>query len=221
MNIANLIGRISDKVFADSICEHKGNLKKKKLVYTSFDGDYMNFLPHMLTLAMTNDYIPVNPESALGYYVSTTTHDGSKIPVMKDCIQTELMCDEMWIMNPATEHIPEGVLTEMMVWLKHKKTSIRIIPFVDGHDLIIAPETILTEQNSKVFTIDDMTSHINSQNSKDVDEINAKLLSDEMHLPSSAYVVANFFNYKHIDWARAFCYLNNYCPVSPQNIIPY
>ena len=35
-----------------------------------------------------------------------------------------------------------------------------------------------------------------------------------------AYINANMENFKHIDWARNYCFLHNLCPVSPQNILP-
>lgn len=37
----------------------------------------------------------------------------------------------------------------------------------------------------------------------------------------SVYIIANFKNFKHIDWARAYCYDNGLCPISPQNILPF
>jgi len=162
-------------------------------------------------------YIPVNPEAALGYYVSTTTHGGSKIQVMNDCIKIELLCDEMWIFNPVGGHIPEGVLAEMMVWLKHHKGEIKVIPFFDQYQI---SSKISTGSNATLMACTDIAAYIQSRKTKDVQEIQKKLFENVDSI-KNAYVVANFFNNKHIDWARAYCYKNSLCPVSPQNILPF
>ena len=219
MTINEIIPKIISKVDMSTIEMHTSHSHQKKLVYTSFDGDYMHFLQHMLKFAQTNGYLPINPESALGYYVSTTTHGGSKVPVMKDCIKTESICDEMWIFNPKDGHIPEGVLAEMMVWLKTKNTDIKIIPFFDKFKTVLDTNTpINLEQYT--YSRTNIESYISTRKESDINEIKSKLF-DSLDNQPSAYIVANFFNYKHIDWTRSYCYLNGYCPISPQNIMPY
>lgn len=220
INTSELLSKISNRVLFNVIDRHKKNDSPKKLVYTSFDGDYMNFLTNMLKFTKNNGYLPVNPESTLGYYVSTITHGGSKVPVMKDCIKTELMCDEMWIFNPTSSHIPEGVLAEMIVWFQNKNTGVKVIPFFDSHKIVVDPCSRIETINYTEMSRNDILKYINSCSSDNVKQIKEKLLGSKK-LPSSVYVVANFYNYKHIDWARAYCYSNGLCPVSPQNILPY
>ncbi len=70
MNIENIMPEIKRNSLASAISEFqklKSNGTLKPLAYTSFDGDYMPFLPNMLTYAKANGFLPINPESALGY----------------------------------------------------------------------------------------------------------------------------------------------------------
>lgn len=224
MNIESIINTIKSKALSSAIHDfqqRKVNKVLKPLAYTSFDGDYMHFLSNMLTYAMTNGYLPINPESALGYYVSTTTHQGNKIQVMKDCLCVELLCDEMWVFSPVNGHMPEGVVAEIMAWENHKGTSIRIIPFFNDYRVdveISKPDRALDRY---VMPPLEISCYLKDRNQNDIEDIRNKLFGSESIIPSPSYVVANFYNYKHIDWARSYCYQQSVCPVSPQNIIPY
>lgn len=42
--------------------------------------------------------------------------------------------------------------------------------------------------------------------------------NEESH--KSAYIIANMENFKHIDWARNYCYIHNICTIIPKNILP-
>lgn len=224
MNIESIINTIKSKALSSAIHDFqqcKVNNVLKPLAYTSFDGDYMPFLSNMLTYTMTNGYLPINPESALGYYVSTTTHQGNKIQVMKDCLCVELLCDEMWVFSPINGHMPEGVVAEIMAWEDHKGTSIKIIPFFNDYRVdmeISKPDRMLDRY---VMSPLDISCYLKDRNQNDLEDIRNKLFEPETIIPSPSYVVANFYNYKHIDWARSYCYQQGVCPVSPQNIIPY
>lgn len=224
MNIESVINTIQNKALSSAIHtfqQRKSVNALKPLAYTSFDGDYMPFLSNMLTYTMANGYLPVNPESALGYYVSTTTHQGDKIQVMKDCLCEELMCDELWVFNPADGHMPEGVVAEIMAWEYHKGTSIRQIPFFNGYRLNIKTSMPDKALNSYVVSPLEISVQLKNRKQADIEDIRKKLFNSESAIPSSSYIVANFHNCKHIDWARSYCYKNSVCPVSPQNILPY
>ena len=221
MQIKTAIDSLATR-YDQAIFDKYASIVKKPLVYTSFDGDFMNYLPHMLAFCKANGYIAINPEASLGYYVSTTTHGNSKVPVMMDCIAVELLCDEMWIFNPLNSHIPEGVLAEMMVWEKSKCTGILIVPFFNDTKLAIPPTAMLEDINTTLLSKRDIHHYISGRDKSDVKTIETKLFANGAHsIPGTAYVVSNFLNFKHIDWARAYCYKNNFCPVSPQNIIPF
>ncbi len=213
--IEYIIELISKRTDLDWLKNFKRHTHEKKLVYTSFDGDYMHFMYDMMIYLMKQDYIPINPEATLGYYVSTTTHEGSKISVMQDCIKTELICDEMWVFNPINNHLPEGVIAEMSIWNKMKDSKIKFVPFFDSLNIV---GTI----NVREVENDEICKLLEVYNKSDMEEIKNKLFLDnafrDLH---QAYIVANFYNFKHLDWCRAYCYENHTCPISPQNIMSY
>lgn len=192
---------------------------EQKLVYTSFDGDYMPYIYFMLEYAMMRGFTPINPEAALGYYVSTTSHSGEKVPVMMDCIKTELICDYMWIFNPCSGHIPEGVLAELIVWGMEKNTEVSVIEFF--------PNEIKHIDTASIFPVhtlgeDEIRDLVKSRNNVETDEINSKLIIPyKEQVLENAYIIANFSNYKHIDWARNYCYMNHLSPVCAQTLLPY
>ncbi len=224
MNIESAINTIKSKALLSVIHDfqqRKASNDLKPLAYTSFDGDYMPFLLNMLIYTMENGYLPINPESALGYYVSTTTHQGNKIQVMKDCLCVELLCDEMWVFNPVNGHMPEGVVAEIMAWEKHKGTSIRKIPFFNDYRVNVEINKPDRALDRYVMPPLEISCYLKDRNQNDIEDIRDKLFGLESIIPSPSYVVANFYNYKHIDWARSYCYQQSACPVSPQNIIPY
>lgn len=198
--------------------------EKNKLVYTSFDGDYMHFLNHMIYFCLKDNCIPLNPEAGLGYYISTSTHGDSKIPVMNDCIITELLCDEMWIFNPINQYIPEGVLAELMAWSKMKTTDVSLISFFPDYKTSIDEHLAIgiCEKNMRVENHEINAFIRNHWTVQEVHEINSNLLNDYFATPrESSYIIANFYNYKHIDWARKFCYNKDICPICPQTLLPY
>lgn len=216
-----LTTKFMPKVNIEAINTYK-NTEDKKMVYTSFDGDYMHFMQDMLGVCLFNNYIPLNPEAVLGYYVSTKTHGGKKIPVMQDCMNVELLCDEMWVFENEDEYIPEGVLAEILLWENVKNSKIRMIPFFE--ETRAKYETYkknLCEMNTYLLSEKKQKEIIDKKNKLDVEEITNKLLHTRAKNLENAYVIANFKNYKHIDWGREYCYQNNYCPISPQNILPY
>lgn len=224
MNIECIINKIKNKALGSAIGTYqqlKTSKSLKPLAYTSFDGDYMPFLSNMLTYTIANGYLPINPESALGYYVSTTTHHGSKVLVMKDCLCVELLCDEMWVFNPVNGHMPEGVIAEIMAWKDNKGTAIRQIPFFNNYKLDVDVDKPDAALDKYIMTPLEISACLNKCSHYDIEDIRKKLFETQSNIPNPTYVVANFYNYKHIDWARAYCYRQSMCPVSPQNIIPY
>lgn len=104
---------------------------KNSLVYTSFDGDDMIYIDCMRSFVMQCKLLPINPEHALGYYVSTSTHGNSKREVMKDCLSLMLFSDEMWIFSRDNELridcLSEGVIAELLAWINNKSKKARFI----------------------------------------------------------------------------------------------
>lgn len=224
MDIEKVMKTIKNRALMTAINAYqqfKDDKTLKTLVYTSFDGDYMPFLSNMLTYTMVNGYLPVNPEASLGYYVSTTTHQGNKVLVMKDCLCVELLCDEMWVFNPINGHMPEGVVAELMAWQDNKGTPIRKIPFFNRHRVDVDINKPDSSLDKYIMSPLEISAHIKKCNHEDIEDIKEKLFASQSRIPKPTYVVANFYNYKHIDWARAYCYKRSMCPISSQNIIPY
>lgn len=224
IDIDKIISKIelnSNKSAISKFIERKNNNDLRRLVYTSFDGDYMPFLHDILKYTKVNGFLPINPEAALGYYVSTTTHHGNKVMVMKDCICEELLCDEMWVFNPINGYMPEGVIAELMIWNDIKKIPVRKIPFFNKFSVTKDTSSYDEALESYIVNQTNLMTLIKECNQNDIKEIRQKLFDlESTNLPNPAYVVANFYNYKHLDWTRAYCYQHSVCPVSPQNILP-
>ena len=66
----------------------------RKIVYTSFDGDDMHHMLAMCDRVLKNNEIALNPEMALGYYISTETLGGKKVNVMTDCLTLTVFSDK-------------------------------------------------------------------------------------------------------------------------------
>lgn len=203
----------------------------KKVVYTSFDGDYLDYINHMAYITMKAGFTPINPECALGYYVSTHTHEGKKVDTMQDCIALELLCDELWLFleNPSDFNtLPEGVVAEMISWIDNKKTKdMRVY-----NDEIIKAFTTLTtitgglEKRQDVLSSDLKFLELNIKNI--LDKMNIQFINDirsrltdkiKMQKREVVYASTNFFDIKYSDWLRAYCYRNNRVAIVPSQLL--
>lgn len=186
---------------------------KKNIVYTSFNGDYINYIYNICNYEIRRGNIPLNPELGLGYYVSTISLGGVKQRVMEDCLTLEMLSNKMSVYRDESNDFAEGIKAEIILWYKIKNVDIDIIGNLNN------PTKLFLESNWDKVNIDNYITKL-SVNEKS--ELYNNLLSkytSEKH--QTAYIIANFKNYKHIDWSRCFCYKNNICPISPQNILPY
>lgn len=208
-------------------------LKKapKKIVYTSFDGDYLDYINHMTYVALEAGCTPINPECALGYYVSTITHSGKKVETMQDCIALELLCDELWLFleNPAdAANYPEGVVGEMLAWIREKRLNgIRIY----GEEMIKA-FTTLTSLKSKpsekanilnvhlkynTLKIENLLKAINHDI---IEDLNERLVNNIFeNRRKVVYAATNFYDIKYSDWLRAYCYQHNQVAIVPSQLM--
>lgn len=184
---------------------------KRNVIYTSFDGDDMHYLYNICNYEISRGNIPLNPETALGYYVSTVSLDGKKVNVMKDCLTLEMLADKMSVYKKEDRHFSEGILAEMLLWEKNKNTGLDIVEGV----------THLSKAELQKLTKLQLKEYLSKIDPIVRFELFNNLLDSyikETH--ESAYIIANMANFKHIDWSRSYCYKNNLCPVSPQNILP-
>ena len=196
-------------------------MMQRKIVYTAFDGDDMIHIEDMRELAIRNNCIPINPEQALGYYVSTYSHNDLKYEVMKDCLSLVRMSNEFWIFvnresdDRILEVLPEGVLIEIILWIKIGGTTLRI------------------------FSIPKMTKSFRNDSIYKGEEVNIEL-SDIKEITDSEYF-SEIINYledvfpvlrpvvfvdiqnkdlKYIDWVRIYSYKSLCVPIVPQLTIP-
>lgn len=188
------------------------DMKSRDVVYTSFDGDDMNYLHNICRSIIDDGKIPLNPEAALGYYVSTVTLGGNKINVMTDCLSLELLSNELYIFGKEGRELSEGIIAEMILWKVLRSNGVTTV--YDVCDL--------KNKTLKYYNQTELEQLIGKYDVISKHELHNNLLNEYMEKThKTAYVIANFSNYKHLDWARAFCYNNGYCPISPQNIFPY
>ena len=178
--------------------------QKKNVIYTSFDGDDMHYLYNICDYEISRGNIPLNPETSLGYYISTVSLGGKKRDVMKDCLTLEMLSDKMSVYKKEDRQLSEGILAEMLLWDSKKENGIDIVEGVTHLSNSSINKLSKLELKEYLTKIDPMIKF----------ELFNNLLSsynDETH--QSAYIIANMANFKHIDWARC-------CPISPQNILP-
>lgn len=203
----------------------------KRIVYTSFDGDYLDYINHMAYITLKAGFTPINPECALGYYVSTHTHGGEKTDTMQDCIALELLCDELWLFleNPSDfNSFPEGVVAEMISWIENKETSAMR---VYSDEMIKAFTTLTTisgdiEKKKDILSSEFEFFELNIQNM--LEEIDSHFISDIRNRLTNKiktrrreviYASTNFFDIKYSDWLRAYCYRNGKVAIVPSQLL--
>ena len=130
---------------------------------------------------------------------------------MKDCLTLEMLADKMSVYKKEDRHFSEGILAEMLLWEETKNTGLDIVEGV----------THLSKAELQKLTKLQLKEYLSKIDPIVRFELFNNLLDSyikETH--ESAYIIANMANFKHIDWARSYCYKNNLCPISPQNILP-
>ncbi len=182
----------------------------KNVVYTSFDGDDMNHILEICKKVLDDNKIPLNPEMALGYYVSTNTLGGNKTAVMTDCLTLTLFADKLWVYGDNNKLLSEGIMAEIYLWNLIKGKGSTFVP-----DTYSNKKIHLNYKETLEYLEDKMESNFK-------DEISKNLLDKyKNNEHKTVYIGANFVNFKHIDWARIYAYQNDICPISPQNILNY
>ena len=193
----------------------------RKIIYTAFDGDYMIYIDCMRELAIRNGAIPINPEHALGYYLSTRAHNDLKVEVMKDCLSLVNISDELWVFadsnneNMTLSSLPEGVIVEILLLAWRGKASIKVFSIPKSLECLKAgtPYAGVARDIEKF----DIGIHFDKQY---FDEI-SKFITDAMPAlrPVVLIDICNE-DFKYVDWVRAFAYRLSFVPIAPQHIIP-
>ena len=68
----------AEEDYKNMVDEFANKPSKKNVIYTSFDGDDMHYLHNICDYEIKRGNIPLNPETSLGYYVSTVSLGGKK-----------------------------------------------------------------------------------------------------------------------------------------------
>lgn len=182
----------------------------RKIVYTSFDGDDMHHMLAMCDRVLKNNEIALNPEMALGYYISTETLGGKKVNVMTDCLTLTVFSDKLLVYGRPDSILSEGVMAEVFLWSQIKNKKAIFVPNVYSDEIIEMGYLELKEWLSKISDLDFRNEIYNNLLS---------LYRSQTH--KTVYLGANFANYKHIDWARVHAYKRGLCPISPHNVLSY
>jgi len=210
---------------------HEQPLTLRPLVYTSFDGDQMRYLHWMCYVALTLGYVPINPEAALGSYLLNTSHQGSKIEIMRDCISLELCCQEFWHFDVTDEihSLPEGVLAELITWQEARAgQSVRFFPWIQlaatgkyGDQL--SPEhraQTLTAALERGRPLVSQVEHLDPQMTADIQR--NLLTSVRNHgVRPLVFLSQDVTDYKHTDWARRTAYQTGYVPLHPDTLMEH
>lgn len=205
----------------------------KKVVYTSFNGDFLDYINHMVYIALKLNYTPINPECALGYHLSSTAHNNKKVETMLDCISLELLSDELWLFleDPMdADMYPEGVAAEIMAWLD-KKSDTNMNLRIFGNEIVKAFNTIATIRDNATpiynfcteaprfneVNISDVANHFAETFSK---EIYDKLIIDlERRRRECIYISTSFYDIKYSDWIRKYLYEQNQVGIVPSQLL--
>jgi len=187
---------------------------KRPLVYTSFDGDLIELRQDMCKLVLQQGGIPINPENALGYYVSTVSCGNQKPKVMAHCLTLAMLADEMWVFGDPKDSLAEGVVAEIILWSEVKNKGVK---FVHGVNTL----TEIGQQHTVDMTGGQVKQWIAAQGIGFIEEIKRKCLNPyKQSKPKTAYLIFDSKKQKRVDFARAFCYKNELCPLSPRDILP-
>ncbi|MDP3883279.1 MAG: hypothetical protein Q8Q48_04465 [Candidatus Staskawiczbacteria bacterium] len=193
----------------------------KHIVYTSFDGDLMVYIDCMRKLAIRNGFVPINPEHALGYYLSTRAHGDSKSEVMKDCLSLTTIADEFWVFSGSEDNslgvFPEGVLIEMLLWARQKGLPVKVFSI---------PQTMASlefgsSQNceGKILAVKEVYLK-NVLNNRYFQEISSFLDRVTPILRPVVFIDIRNEDFKYVDWVRARAYEVGKVPIVPQHLIP-
>ena len=217
------------------VIEYLDDIHKKdfpKVVYTSFNGDYIGYINRMVYNTLKQGHIPINPECALGYYLATESLNNSKVDTMIACIALVLYCDEFWVYIDDIgdlKSIPEGVIAEMIAWLEVNKQdeSVRVIKGEHKDATILKGLTSVKNQNA--YSVNQInvevekikiSSILECLDAEFIFEIRKNLLN---HLEDRGmvckFVSFDFRDEKHADWARRYCYKKWCVGILPNSLL--
>lgn len=197
----------------------------RQTVYTSFDGDNMVYIDCMRQLAVKTGRVPINPEHALGYYLSTRAHGDSKAEVIKDCLSLVLIAEEFWVFADAEDctlsDLPEGVLIEMLLWARRRNSTFRFLSvsrvvssLVYGAPMQTIPAYCGVE---RTITENDIRRALSGAHFEEISSYLERVLPV---LRPVVFIDIRDEDFKYADWARMQAYALGKIAIVPQILIP-
>lgn len=201
-----------------------------RAAYTSFDGDFISSVARMCLASLMLDVVPLNPEAALGYYVSTTSLGNVKAAVMEACLAVQFKADELWIVTgnspSALRELPEGVLAEYVLWRELRPDApVRHFRWLgpDWQQYLtsdarsaaeVMHDGLLSDQQHEEL-VQSITAEFRS-------DLEARLLRKvrETGFMPVVFLSTVEIDDKHLDWARRAAYNSGLVPFSPSTLLP-
>jgi hypothetical protein len=202
-----------------------------KAAYTSFNGDYLRLVPRMCLGACLLGYAPLNPEAALGYYVSTVGFGNEKANVMRACLAVEFRADEFWLITarPGIEglrEVPEGVLAEYLLWRERRpEAPARQFPWLSDHEwlsFLDRSEPSEAELERALLGESEHRTLASLADPRFVQNVRERLFDavEARGLPRVAFVSTASEDDKHLDWARRSLYDADTVAFVPDLLVP-
>lgn len=216
---------------ADFSVDSPKSVMRLLAAYTSFDGDHIADVARMCLATSMLDYLPLNPEAALGYFVSTVHLGNRKSEVMKACLAVEFKADELWLITDGSPNelasLPEGVVAEYLLWRAYYPDApVRQFPWLNDAKW---RDELDTGSRPRRALLDDALL-VEADHQQIIDGLDEAYLLDledsllrsarEEGLPRVVYLCSDEAEDKHVDWARRFAYESGCVGFAPSTIVP-
>lgn len=194
------------------------NYKYFNFVYTAFDGDDIMYIDSMRDFSIKHNYIPLNPEHILGYYISTTYYNNFKKEVMKDCLSIIDNADEFWIFSKYDKFdislLSEGVIIEIIHFANLNNTDKIKIKFINLNKAInYLTNDIYYLGDIVEININSILSQLSPIYKKDILNYYKQFSKNRRKL---VFIDLNNNDIKYSDWIRLFIFKKKLIPFIPQ-----
>ena len=192
------------------------------IVYTGFDGDLLTHINLIQEYVIMIGKVPLNPEHALGYHVSTTSHDNKKTEVMKDCMSLVRVSEEVWVFikedneELSFNELPEGVIIELILSCFLGHTKIKVLSL--GKVLDCMKEGYTTYQGvDREISVEGLRPSFTSRHFEEMLTYTRDVMEN---LRNTVLIEIQDEDFKYADWVRVHAYRHKKVPLMPQYLIP-
>ena len=206
-------------LFASFIFTSYASAADKKIIYTAFDGDHILCIDAIRARIMREGKLALNPEHALGYYVSTHAHSDRKFDVMRDCLALVDAAEEFSVfVDGDYQELPipnlsEGILVEILYYLQ-KQQGVATIYWELLDRCYEKGQESLKSMSLDVPTFQ----KILGERFSGIESALRKIIAKP--LPPLVHIVMSDKNIKYADWVRIATYERGLVPIIPQLIMP-